>query len=137
MATVDLRKLDEQVGDLMSNTGFSIRSPFAERHGSLQTVFCKTESSGLTRFITVALSPAEGNEGRWVVELYLIAEDDVYTRRELVSSLMIDSEDLHNGWKERLKKPLESALRLAKDFKPTQLRPNQVHEAPPPQAAAN
>jgi hypothetical protein len=137
MATLDFQKLDQQLGDLMSDTGFSIRSPFAERHGGSQTVFCKTESNGLTRFITVALSAADGSEGRWVVEVYLTAEDDVRTRRELASSFMIDSEDLHNGWKERLKKPLESALRLARDFNPTYLRPDQLYEAPPPQAAAN
>jgi hypothetical protein len=136
MATVDLQKLDDQVSDLMADTGLSLRSPFAERHGSLQTVFCKTEDNGLSRFVTIALTAADGNEGRLLVELYLVAEDDVYTRREMASSFMIDAEDLQNGWKERLRKPLEGALRVAQDFRPAQLRPEQLFEAPPLQAAA-
>ncbi len=136
MGAVDFQKLDQQTSELMSDTGFSLRSPFAERHGSVQTVFCKKEENGLNRFVTIALTAAEGNEGRWLVELYLVAEDDVYTRREMTSSFMIDSEDLQHDLKERLRKPLEGVLSVARDFKPTELRPEQVYEAPPPQAAA-
>lgn len=137
MTTVDFQKLDEQVNELMSDTGFSLRSPFAERHGSIQTVFCKKEDNGLNRFVSVALTAADGNEGRWLVEVYLVAEDDIYTRRELTSSFMIDSEDLQDGWRERLKKPLESALRVSRDFRPTELRQDQICEARPPQAVAH
>jgi hypothetical protein len=136
MGAVDFQKLDQQTTELMSDTGFSLRSPFAERHGSVQTFFCKREENGLNRFVTIALTAAKGNEGRWLVELYLVAEDDVYTRREMTSSFMIDSQDLQHDLRERLKKPLEDALSVSRDFRPTELRPEQVYEAPPSQAAA-
>jgi len=136
MGTPNFTELDRQLQDVMKETGFSLRSPFAERHGSIETVFCRKEDNGLSRFVSIALTAADGSEGRWLVEVYLVAEDDVYTRRELTSSFVIGSEDLLDGWKERLQRSIEDALRVAQDFRPTELRPDQVWEARPAEAVA-
>ena len=119
--------LSESATEVAGQRGFNLRSPFSERHGSWEMVFHK-ENDGLHRFLLIGLSePSNEHEGRWLIELYVVAEDDKYSHRELNASFSVELSDL-DAWVKRpaFTAALLDALDAAADMAPTEWKRNLI-----------
>ncbi len=105
-----------------SGHGFTLRSPFCDRHGSWEIVFHKADG-GLDRFVSLALSSRySGDELRWLIELYVMAEDERFSERELNASFLMDANEF-DPWIDRAARDtFESALKAAKHLNPMKWR---------------
>ena len=111
--------------------GFTLRSPFCDRHGSWEIVFHKANGA-LDRFAVLALSSRHGSqEQRWLAELYVIAENERFAERELNASFLIDATQFDAWITRSARDAFENALRACEHMIPTEWRRDVLFAAPP------
>ena len=117
--------------DSAGGHGFALRSPFCDRHGSWEIVFHKADG-GLDRFVALALSSRySGHELRWLVELYVMAEDERFSERELNASFLMDANEF-DPWIERnARDTFDNALKAAEHLNPLRWRRDLIFSSRP------
>ncbi len=96
--------------------GFTLRSPFTERFGSWQTVYVRTDATGLDRYVTIDL--IDKDDETWVIELNAFVEGA--TLRARGKSLVINTEQSAGELSTGLATAFEQAVSLV----PNEPRPN-------------
>lgn len=120
----DLSGVEEHLTAIAAERGFTLRSPFAHRHGSQEIVFRRGEGGDLWRFLTLAITElGEPQEPRCSVELYAVVENPTYAGREQVASFVKQPSELDGFLSgESFVESFRAGLREAESMSPTTLK---------------
>ena len=134
----DMSLITKSARELAQRKEFKLRSPFCERYGSWEMVFHLADQSGVDRFVMIGLSESEEEEaGRWLIELYVLAESDRYRSKKLHTALHYESGESQNTLRSKVfQHALGHAFDAASALVPTEPRQDYLFSLPPASATA-
>ena len=134
----DMSLITKTAKELALRKGFKLRSPFCERYGSWEMVFHLEHPSGVDRFLIIGLSESEDEEaGRWLIELYAVAESDRHRAKKLHTALRYENRESQDTLRSKVfQNAISHAFDAASALVPTEPRQDYLFSLPPANATA-
>ncbi len=122
-----LGNLERWAGKHLTPQGFRPRGSFAERHGSWEIAYIKTEGdTEVHRLVSLAVTRAD-TETHWF-EVWIMVDSRDHFRRERVFNEQIREDELGSSdFEGRLKEQLDRATDAARTLKPDRVKDKYPH----------